>query len=108
MFRSMYGASNERSLGSTWKRCTIHGYTDPTRMALTMSRAVPTMGRRHRPMMAVTMNRMATSAATPARIARAGMTALTSAYDAPTSNPLLLVVSVAYWSSQMLPACSSR
>ena len=43
-----------------------------------MSSAVPMIGRRQRPMIAVTMNSTATSAAMPARIARPGMVALTS------------------------------
>ena len=65
---------------------------------------VPTMAMRQRPMMAVRTNRSATKAAKIEMIARAGMTALSSAYDAPMRRPLLDCESVEYWSRKMLTA----
>ena len=73
----------------------------------TMSRAVPTSGRRQRPTRAVMRNRMATPTAIAARIWRPGMTALTSVYPAPVMS-VLFSVTVAYWSNQMLTPWSSR
>ncbi|OUE08511.1 hypothetical protein CMsap09_06155 [Clavibacter michiganensis] len=79
------------------------------RMLLTMRPAVPMIGRRQRPMTAVTMNSSATTAAMPARIARPGMTAFTSEYAAPVmSCPLAWLTTEEYWSSQMLTPCSRK
>ena len=49
----------------------------------TINNAVPTMAGRQRPMMAVTINAMATNAAIPARIAREGIVAFASVKPAP-------------------------
>ena len=107
MFRSMYGASSARALGSTWKRWTTHGYSEPMSRLDTMSSTAPMRGSRQRPRIAVMRNSTATTAAMTDRICRPGMVALTSVYEAPVmSDPAS--VTVAYWSSQMLTACSSR
>jgi len=50
----------------------------PTTRPLTSSSAVPMIGRRQRPMIAVTMKSTATRAAMPARIARPGIVAFAS------------------------------
>ena len=55
-----------------------------------MSSAVPTSGKRQRPMNAVTMKSAATKTAMPARIARPGIVALTSVYAAPLTMSLTL------------------
>ena len=74
----MYFDSYDLALGSTSNFCTTHGYSEPISRLLTISSAVPTTGRRQRPMIAVTMKSTATTAAMPARIARPGIVALTS------------------------------
>ena len=79
----------------------------PMTSADATSRPVPISGRRHRPTAAVMMNSTITKAAMPARMTRLGMVALTSVYEAPVIFPELSV-SVAYWSNQMLTACSPR
>ncbi|CAB4563848.1 unannotated protein [freshwater metagenome] len=107
MLRAMYGASRLRSLGSTMKRCMIHGYARPKIRLDTMSSAVPTNGMRQRPVNAVTKKSNATSAAMAEMICRAGIVALTAVYEAPVSKPEALNT-VAYWSSQMLTACSAK
>jgi hypothetical protein len=62
-----------------------------------MSRAVPMIGSRQRPMIAVTMNSTATIAAMPARIVRPGMVAFTSVYPAPVvRKPALSEIRVRY------------
>jgi hypothetical protein len=57
-------------------------------------------------MTAVTMNRIATTAAMPARTSRPGIVALTSVYCAPVISELSLA-RVAYWSSHRLTAWSA-
>ncbi len=78
-------------------------------MLATIRPAVPMIGRRQRPMTAVTMKNSATTPAMPARIARPGMTALTSEYAAPVNSPpFALLTTDEYWSSQMLTPCSRK
>ncbi len=73
-----------------------------------MSSAVPTIGRRQRPMTAVMTKSAATSSAMPARMPRLGMVELTSVKPAPMARkPSLGWITVAYWSNQMLTPCSA-
>ena len=78
MLRWMYSASWRWALGSTTNFWMTSGYAVPTTREETIMTATPMIGRRQELERTEAMNRIATASPIAARIALAGMTALTS------------------------------